>query len=146
MLKLGSYYIHKYEATRADEREVAVVDRSAVLYDLLTSEALRNGCSERFPMGFDGFSGNFEAMSMLQVWFQNEKQSLVEVYLNIFEDTMDPMEQRLLAQRIMDVMALRPRLDLQDSPEKPFLLIFCTFSPQNQWISMDFNQFLSMFL
>ena len=97
-------------------------------------------------MGFDGFSGNFEAMSMLQVWFQNEKQSLVEVYLNIFEDTMDPMEQRLLAQRIMDVMALRPRLDLQDSPEKPFLLIFFTFSPQNQWISMDFNQFLSMFL
>ena len=37
-----------------------------------------------------------------------------EVYLNIFEDTTDPLEQRILAQRMMDVMALRPRLDLQD--------------------------------
>ena len=38
-----------------------------------------------------------------------------EVYLNIFEDTTDPLERRLLAQRIIDVIALRPRLDLQDT-------------------------------
>ena len=37
-----------------------------------------------------------------------------EVYLNIFEDTTDPLEQRILAQRMIDIMALRPRLDLQD--------------------------------
>eukprot|EP00435_Cladocopium_sp_Y103_P022681 s1770_g5.t1 len=86
MLKIGSYFIHKYEATRSDEREIAAVDRCAVLYDLLASE----------------------------VWFNTEKQHLVEVYLNIFEDTTDPLEQRILAQRIIDVMALRPRLDLQE--------------------------------
>lgn len=40
---------------------------------------------------------------------------LEEVYLNIFEDTTDPLERRMLAQRIVDVIALRPRLDLQDS-------------------------------
>lgn len=86
MLKIGSYFIHKYEATRSDEREIAAVDRCAVLYDLLASE----------------------------VWFHTEKQHLVEVYLNIFEDTTDPLEQRILAQRMIDVMALRPRLDLQE--------------------------------
>ena len=37
-----------------------------------------------------------------------------DVYLNIFEDTTDPLERRILAQRIIDVIALRPRLDLQD--------------------------------
>eukprot|EP00438_Fugacium_kawagutii_P020452 Skav206757 [mRNA] locus=scaffold167:186566:187957:- [translate_table: standard] len=40
MVKIGSYFIHKYEATRSDEREIAAVDRCAVLYDLLASEAL----------------------------------------------------------------------------------------------------------
>ena len=86
MLKIGSYFIHKYESKRSDEREIAAVDRCAVLYDLLASE----------------------------VWFNTEKQNLVDVYLNIFEDTTDPLERRILAQRIIDVIALRPRLDLQE--------------------------------
>ena len=37
-----------------------------------------------------------------------------EVYLNLFEDLTDPLERRLLAQRIVDLIALRPRLDLQE--------------------------------
>ena len=43
----------------------------------------------------------------------------MEVYLHIFEETMDRMEQRQLAQRITDIMALRPRLDLQE----PLILV-----------------------
>ena len=41
-----------------------------------------------------------------------------DVYLNIFEDTTDPLERRILAQRIIDVIALRPRLDLQDGQRR----------------------------
>ena len=41
-----------------------------------------------------------------------------DVYLNIFEDTTDPLERRILAQRIIDVIALRPRFDLQDGQRR----------------------------
>lgn len=87
MLTIGSYFIHKYEATSSDQREVAAVDRAAVLYDLLFSET----------------------------WFNTEKRDLLEVYLGIFEQTTDRQERHELAQRITDVIAMRPRLDLQES-------------------------------
>eukprot|EP00931_Biecheleriopsis_adriatica_P033961 TRINITY_DN19671_c0_g3_i1.p1 TRINITY_DN19671_c0_g3~~TRINITY_DN19671_c0_g3_i1.p1 ORF type:complete len:2698 (-),score=629.15 TRINITY_DN19671_c0_g3_i1:85-8178(-) len=87
MLRIGSYFIHKYEATGSEEREVAAVDRAAVLYDLYAAE----------------------------VWFNMEKRDLVETYLKIYEETTDLMERQTLSQRITDVMATRPRLDLLEN-------------------------------
>lgn len=85
MLSIGSYYIHKFEAVQEEAQvERMVADRADILLDLYTSE----------------------------VWFNSEKRRLVETYLEIFEHTADPLERRDLARRVMDVIAVRPRLHL----------------------------------
>lgn len=61
------------------------VDRRGVVFDLYSAEA----------------------------WFCSEKQRLLEAYLEIYEHTVDPPERWDLSQRIIDVMATRPRLDLE---------------------------------
>ena len=45
----------------------------------------------------------------------NPSRRFEEVYLTIFEHTTDLLERQQLAQRICDLVALRPRLDLQDN-------------------------------
>lgn len=87
MLSTGSFFIHQFEsATSSSDVERPVVDRIGVLLDLYNSE----------------------------VWFNLEKRKLMEVYLEIYEHTADPLEKHDLAQRIVDVMVVRPRLDLND--------------------------------
>jgi len=87
MLEIGSYFINKYEATSTDEREIAAIDRGAVIYDIFNAE----------------------------VWFNIEKRDLLDIYLHIYEQTTDLLERQELAQRIIDVIAIRPKLDLQES-------------------------------
>eukprot|EP00927_Polykrikos_kofoidii_P065655 TRINITY_DN61385_c0_g1_i1.p1 TRINITY_DN61385_c0_g1~~TRINITY_DN61385_c0_g1_i1.p1 ORF type:complete len:2810 (-),score=546.98 TRINITY_DN61385_c0_g1_i1:206-8635(-) len=88
MVCLGSYFIHKFEeAPSVTEVERMRVDRNGVLFDLYNAE----------------------------VWFSREKSKLLEVYMEIFEHTADPLERWDLTQRIVDVMSTRPRLDLEET-------------------------------
>lgn len=89
MLSIGSFFIHKYEAGEMSEKgtrsESPIVDRAGVMLDLYTAE----------------------------VWYNTEKRKLLEAYLEIAEHTADPLERSDVAQRMIDVMAERPRLDLE---------------------------------
>eukprot|EP00929_Paragymnodinium_shiwhaense_P088482 TRINITY_DN48791_c0_g2_i1.p1 TRINITY_DN48791_c0_g2~~TRINITY_DN48791_c0_g2_i1.p1 ORF type:complete len:2761 (-),score=695.76 TRINITY_DN48791_c0_g2_i1:222-8504(-) len=88
LLSIGSYYIHKFEAGSVEgQQERPRVDRIGVLSDLYAAE----------------------------VWFCSEKRKLLELYYEIYEHTTEPLEKWDLSQRIVDVMAVRPRLDLQDN-------------------------------
>lgn len=88
LLSIGSYYIHKYESRGAadgtEKRER--VDRNGVLVDLYAAE----------------------------VKFNTEKTRLLEVYFEIYQLTCDNADRNALAQRIIDVAAARPKLDLED--------------------------------
>ena len=69
-----------------------------------------------------------------------------DVYLNIFEDTTDPLERRILAQRIIDVIALRPRLDLQDGQRRGWRCLASQRGQQNpRWLSSSWQNKISYF-
>jgi hypothetical protein len=44
--------------------------------------------------------------------FQYEKVKLVQVYMECYEHVTDPVEQQKLMQIVTDIMARRPRLNL----------------------------------
>merc|ERR1719174_1520222 len=80
--------MNKHEATASGTNiEKPLADRACVLLDLYNSE----------------------------VWFNVEKCRLLELYLEIYEHTSDPLEKQDLSQRMTDVMAVRPRLDLNEA-------------------------------
>ncbi len=47
--------------------------------------------------------------------FQQRKQKLMECYVEIYEHILDPIEQQRVAQIMVNLVALRPALDLGDS-------------------------------
>lgn len=95
MIEIGSHYIAKAEEDMPwhddDENEEGIrvdwVDRAGVLLDLLIAE-----------------EGLHKA-----------KWHLLIPYLEIYEHIVDPADRHAVAQRIVDIMAYRPRLDL-DAP------------------------------
>jgi len=84
MIEIGSYYIHRFEAGSPEEPEHKLVDRIGVLFDLYASELQYHG----------------------------EKQRLLQGYLAIYEHTCCSEERDALAQRMIDIIAMRPLLDL----------------------------------
>ena len=88
LLLLGSFYIDKFEVWSEDQGEnYPVIDR-----DLLVNELLE-----------------------LEVKFQETKVELVADYLEIYKHSVKPSQQLQISQKIMDLIALRPRLYLQGS-------------------------------
>jgi len=88
LMKLGSFYIEKYESWCEDEGEsYQAIDR-----DLLTSELLQEEAN-----------------------FQETKLKLVLLYMEFYEHAIQKSEQTLVAQQVTDLMALRPRLYLKGS-------------------------------
>ena len=81
LVKIGSYYIEKYEATDSQP----FIDRDFFAAELLEEEAR----------------------------FQEAKLKLVLQYLEIYNHTVDTQAE--VAQKITDLMALRPRLHLRSS-------------------------------
>lgn len=85
---LGSYYIDKYEVWSEDQGEnYPAIDR-----DFLTNELLEE-----------------------EVKFQESKARLVTDYMEIYKFAVSEADQRKIAQLIIDLIALRPRLYLQGS-------------------------------
>ena len=86
LLKVGSWYIHKSEVLQNPERKpIPCRDRQELLMDLLQREAD----------------------------FQFQKVKLCQVYMECYEHVADPLEQQRLMQILTDLMARRPRLNLQ---------------------------------
>jgi hypothetical protein len=90
ILEIGSHFIRRAEeeqenvATSDNVHQAHKVDRASVLSDLLQAE----------------------------VHLHQAKWDLLAPHLEIFEHTVDPAGRHMLAQRIVDIMAHRPRLDL----------------------------------
>ena len=89
LIKIASFYLHKSEvlvdpSSQGDQRPLPGRDRLEIIQDLLLKE------SE----------------------FQFNKVKLVQVYLECYEHVTDPLEQQKLMQIMTDVMARRPRLNL----------------------------------
>jgi hypothetical protein len=88
LLLLGSFFIDKYEVWSEDQGEnFPVIDR-----DFLTNELLEE-----------------------EVKFQEVKARLVSDYMEIYKHAVEETWQRKIAQRVVDLIALRPRLYLRGS-------------------------------
>ena len=88
LLLLGSFYIDKYEVWSEDQGEnFPVIDR-----DLLVNELLEE-----------------------EVKFQEIKSKIINDYLEIYRHSIEHGQQLQIAQKISDLIALRPRLCLQAS-------------------------------
>ena len=107
MIKVGSYFINQHEYYQAnndiereinapgmkpdappipnEERPSSMIDRAEVAYDLFTKESR----------------------------FQFAKVKLVELLLEAYENTVDPLESVRVLQQIVDTMGLRPRLNME---------------------------------
>jgi hypothetical protein len=97
MIKIGSYYINQYEHRQVSSgnftmksifsRPSYMVDRPQLVQDMFDKE----------------------------MEFQYTKVSLIEVLLETYEHTTDPLESVRILQMIVDVMAHRPRLNMDAS-------------------------------
>ena len=89
LCKVGSYFIKKAEKlldpSSGGERPFPARDRLEVIQDMLINEAK----------------------------FNFAKVKLCQVYMECYEHVTDPLEQQKLMQTITDIMARRPRLNLQ---------------------------------
>lgn len=86
LLQTGSFFIQKQEQLQdPTSRPVPLRDRQQLLLDLLSFEAQ----------------------------FQFQKALLAQAYLECYEHICDPLEQQRLMQAVTDLMARRPRLNLQ---------------------------------
>lgn len=88
MMHLGSFYIEKYENFFSESIE----PRPAVDRDSLRNELLENEAA-----------------------FQRAKLKLLLVYLDIYDHLVRKGKARIMVQHIIDLMALRPRLNLHAS-------------------------------
>ena len=97
LVKIGSYYINRYEyviqnaeimgLTQDNTRASSLVDRPQIALDLLEKE--------------------FE--------FQRSKIRLIEMYMEVYEHTTDPLECLRVLQMIVDLCVQRPRLNTDAS-------------------------------
>ena len=87
LIRICSYYIHKAEVLQDvhTERPLPAKDRLQTLSDLLELEAS----------------------------FQFKKVKLCLAHIECYEHIVDPVEQQRLMQVVTDIMARRPRLNLQ---------------------------------
>ncbi len=85
--RIASYYLMNSEVLQDphDDKPMPSKDRMQILDDLLCNEAA----------------------------FQFKKVRLVQVYMEAYEHISDPLEQQRLMQIVTDIMARRPRLNLQ---------------------------------
>ncbi|OMJ74126.1 hypothetical protein SteCoe_27013 [Stentor coeruleus] len=108
LLLLGSYYIDKYEVWSEEQGEnFPVIDR-----DFLTNEMLEE-----------------------EVRFQEVKTKLISDYLEIYKHSIETDQQLKLAQKMSDLIALRPRLYLHGS-----------YFTQGYWAHSEALEQHSMFL
>lgn len=89
LCRIASYYLMNSEVLQDphDDKPMPSKDRMEILDDILRNEAA----------------------------FQFKKVRLVQVYMEAYEHITDPLEQQRLMQIITDIMARRPRLNLQAS-------------------------------
>ena len=89
LLRVGSHYITQHEVFAAMQGRPAraTIDRAALVETLLLSEAD----------------------------YYLEKVKLIQTLLDVYENVCDPLEQMRVIQRVTDVMATRPLLDLEAS-------------------------------
>ena len=89
LLRVGSHYITQHEVFAAMQGRPAraTIDRAALVETLLLSEAD----------------------------YYLEKVKLIQTLLDVYENVCDPHEQMRVIQRVTDVMATRPLLDLEAS-------------------------------
>lgn len=89
LCRIASYFLMNCEVLQdpQDEKPMPGKDRMEILDDLLRSEAT----------------------------FQFKKVKLIQVYMEAYEHITDPLEQQRLMQIVTDLMARRPRLNLQAS-------------------------------
>jgi len=88
MMKIGSYYLNKAEMlhhSSASEQPSTMLDRGEVALHLLQGE----------------------------LELQLTKIELVEILLEVYEHSCDPLESVRVLQIIVDTMAIRPRVNLE---------------------------------
>mmetsp|Transcript_13593 Transcript_13593/g.24229 ORF Transcript_13593/g.24229 Transcript_13593/m.24229 type:complete len:2316 (-) Transcript_13593:702-7649(-) len=84
MLQIGTYYCKRHASSDTDQSQFEV-DRVRMLEDLYECET----------------------------WYQDGKRKVMNCLIEAYEHTVDPQEQRNLAQSISNLMARRPLLDLK---------------------------------
>ena len=89
LLKIGSFYIQKFECMMDtdDVEQLPSIDRDFLVVELLEYESN----------------------------FQKAKFDLLMLYLDVYENTIDPVEQIELAQYMTTLMSIRPRFELEAS-------------------------------
>ncbi|CDW83349.1 UNKNOWN [Stylonychia lemnae] len=89
ILKIGSFYIAKHEIliNTENEKPYPLIDRLSLMEDLLEMEQ----------------------------HFQFKKVQLIQTYMECYEHISEPLEQQRLMQIIIDLMSLRPRLNLNST-------------------------------
>lgn len=109
ILKIGSYYINHHEYLQASN------DIAGPRSDTIDESYLSSGQHQDRPSSLIDRAEIACDLYQRELDFQFEKVALVERLLEVFEHTIDPLESVRHMQCIVDVMALRPRLNLEST-------------------------------